>query len=165
MPRKPKHRDFFEPWKPLKTRLVGPAPFADGIPPEVDSEAAERIRAAHEKAVENADVVIWGSRMVEPAIATDIGGQKSIVMDDRHIITVVRRQTTPEGSVTHDQVADRLCDCVNACRNIPEPGHVIEGLKKLLFDMLRGDADRCDGRVLSLYAQMFSEPQELFNEE
>lgn len=149
--RKVTPRSYFEPWTATKSAVPFKNPFADGIPEGANPEAAERVIDACERLSEQADWVIWGSKMADPAIAVDMLTGKPVVSDDRRIIAVRRTQGLSDKAPTNKDIAIRIADCVNACKGIADPVAFIEDARDLLRDCVRGEADpREDNRIYSL---------------
>jgi hypothetical protein len=151
-------RSYFEPWvaRPVKGRA---RPFG-GVKPELlPQEAFDHLTAGWERSREDADWIVWGSRMADPATVVSLEGKVG-VMDDRRIIAVSHNGGLPEGSPHHGEIASRIAACVNACAGIAEPETFVAGVRALLLALVNGEADRGDPRVLPLLARCIP-PDEL----
>lgn len=125
-----KPRSFFEPWTACKSTLHGQAPIVDGIP----EDAATTILDAWQRIDRDADWILWGSQMAEPAIAQGYLSGKPVVCDDRRILAVRRTLGLPDGSPTNEEVTKRIAECVNALAGIADPVAFIEDVRSLLKD-------------------------------
>ena len=149
-------RDFHEPWVATRSKTWD-SPFRFGPPSRGDSpEEIERGRldweAARARAEADADWIIWGSRLAEPAACHNLDGSIS-VSDDRRILAVSRRGGFPEKAPGHEEFARRIVAGVNACAGIANPEGFVAEARALLKDLLTRQADGEDGRILSLLAR------------
>ena len=158
----PKPLSFFEPWSAARSKLSQVIAFPNGIPEDADREAAEKHIAACERANEHADWIVWGTGMTTPQACTNFEG-KHTVLDGRQIVTAIRNVVVEGKSAPNaEQFAKRIAATVNACAGMPDPERTIAGVRRLLLEMLRGETDQRDDRVLSLLSQMIP-PEELEN--
>jgi hypothetical protein len=151
-------RSYFEPWVAAKSKLHGDPPNTEGVP----EDAAAAMRDAWQRAEDNADWVLWGSKMADPCVVRGLVSGDAAVMDDRRIIAVRRTLGLPDGSPDHEAVARRICDCVNACQGVGDPAEFVKDVRALLLALARGELDdpREDVRVVSLLARCIP-PEEL----
>lgn len=110
--------NFFEPWEARIAR--GYEESLDIIPGEI----LESLEEAREKSLARRPWVIWGSGMVEPCVAKTMHGQDA-AMDDKGIIVKIYPNTAIEGP-RHDELAKRICVCVNACKDLLDPGKMAD---------------------------------------
>jgi hypothetical protein len=149
-------RDYHEPWFTARSTTwdaafrFGPPARAES-PEELSREVADW-HAKRAKAEADADWIVWGSRLAEPAACTNLDGS-CVVADDRRIVTMMRRSGFPEGAPTHEQFARRVVACVNACAGIANPESFVAEVRSLLLEFARNEADHHDSRVLSLLAR------------
>jgi hypothetical protein len=149
-----KIRDYHEPWTLVKSDLwkLGfkhPPTMADS--PEELRYAVADWEAARDKAEKNADVLIMGSRLTEPAMINRLTGWCSY-WDDRRILTIARMLGLPDGSPTHEEFAQRVVDCINAMTGIGDPVAFMQELTAFLMDMSRDPIDEFfGGRATRLY--------------
>lgn len=144
-----KPRFFFEPWRASKSPSHGLAPNVDGLP----EDAAASILDAWGRSDRDADWILWGSKMQEPAIAKGYGTGVGQIIGDERIIAIRRWLGLPEGSPTNEEVAKRIVDCVNAMAGIADPVAYMEDVRALLLGYLKGECDgdpRSDVRIVSL---------------
>lgn len=105
------------------------------------------------KAEAKAEWIIWGERLAGPGIDVSLSGSAT-VSDDRRIITIVRRQEFAKGVPGQEDFARRIVECVNACSAIADPVETIKATRQLLLEMVKGEADSRDDRVLAMLARM-----------
>ncbi len=155
MARRKALRSYFEPWSASRSK-TREAAFANGPPPVPGDESDVRQAALdwvakRAQAEKDADWIIWGSGMAEPGICHKLNGT-IFVTDDRRIIAIRRWLGLPVGSPSHEDVAQRIVDCVNACAGIGDPGRFVEDVRALLLEYARGESSdpREDRRVISL---------------
>lgn len=140
-----KAKDYHEPWSAEVS--AWDLAFRNG-PPPADAEQVERWEVARERARENADWIIWGSRMVEPATACTMDG-RVVVMDDRHVVVRVSPTTSiNKNAPDQELLARRIAACVNACRGMAEPDRAVDAARALLVDLSTGRASADDPRIL-----------------
>lgn len=126
--RKPTPRNFFEPWVANKSLSHGKEPATDGIPDEVRASISD----AWHRSDRDADWILWGSGMAEPAIAVGFASGKPAVMDDRRIIAIRRTTGLAEGSVNNEEIAKRIAECVTALAGVADPVAFVEDVRALL---------------------------------
>lgn len=146
-----KIKDFHEPWTTTKDQTweVG-FRFPPVQSEYIDADAIRAWEAKRETAQERATWHIWGSRMESPSITEDYYG-KMHVWDGRGIIGW---STNPAPNASHEEMAKRVCECVNACQAIANPIKLIEDVRGLLLDIVRGQTGPEDKRILSCLASM-----------
>ena len=143
MARKKAPRDYREPWTPTKSKLHGERPFKDGLPADWPEGVAQGVLDAWERADQNADWVVWGSRMAAPTVVTNLNG-KSQVMDDQRIVLVIRRSLgLPEGAPNQEEIAKRIAECVNALAGVGDPSAFMVDVRALLHP----DYARLEGAI------------------
>src|SRR3954463_3242059 len=135
---KRKARDFFEPWEARKDTAWEArvrSPLAEGVDPGV----VERWHADKARAEKNADWHVWGSRMWKPSLMSTVDGQPSVSWDTRHIVAKVTKLATEhENPPSHEDVARRIAECVNACQGVADPVDAMARARSLLLDMVNG---------------------------
>jgi hypothetical protein len=152
--KKKRIRDYHEPWSASKSDLwtLGfrtPPKHADS-PEELRVVVADW-EAARGKAEKNADWIIWGSRLNEPAVVASLLGTHGYA-DDRRILTFSRMLGLPEGSPDHEEFAKRVVDCVNAMTGIGDPIAFMQELTAFLMDMSKDPIDEVfHGRATRLW--------------
>lgn len=149
--RSAKPRSFFEPWTATKSRTHGNAPNVEGVP----EDAAGKLLDAWERSDRDADWIIWGSGMAEPAIAVGFALGKAVVMDDQRIIAVRRSLGLPEGAPTNEETCKRIAECVTALAGVADPVSFISDVRELLKSYARGEDiqdPREDMRFLNLWS-------------
>jgi hypothetical protein len=151
MSRQGQPRDYFEPWTATKSERHGSRPFPDGKPAQMLDEAYDQVVSSWERTERDADWIIWGSRMTEPAICVNLTGSITVT-GDRRIITVAKALGLPAGSPDHESIAKRICACVNACRDIADPLAFVEEARALLVALVNREVPRDDTRLLRLLA-------------
>jgi hypothetical protein len=134
---------YFEPWQ----ATVDPGwktPYQFGPPSysSVDPDEREILLAEWEgqkgRAEKNANWIIWGSRM------GDVGPTKNLMSIPgfdmgRKIIALSRHLDWPEGSPSHQEVAERIAACVSAMAGIGNPSEFIQEVRSLLLDLAKGE--------------------------
>lgn len=142
--KKLKARDYLEPWSTTKSKTweLG---FKSGPPTHFKDE--EELRAAvsewtkrRDAAEENADWILWGSRVHEPGMTRSLLG-KDVYFDDKGILTFVRNRALPEGAPTHEEMAKRVVECMNAMCGIGNPVEFMQELVAFLMDMSNDPID------------------------
>ena len=158
MARRKAPKFYFEPWVSTKSKTHGEPPETEGLP----DEAAATVRDAWQRADDNADWIIWGSRMADPCVVQGFVGGEAAVMDDRRIIAVRRWLGLEKDAPGHKEVATRICDCVNALAGVGDPVAFVTEVRALLLSLIRGECEdpRMDVRVVSLLARCIP-PEEL----
>jgi hypothetical protein len=143
--------DFGEPW--TASQAAWEAAWRSP-PPVDDPEVLERWRAARDRAKRDADWLVWGARLAEPAVAVSLTGTPAL-FDDRALVARIHPLANrPEGTPDHAAFARRIAACVTACAGIINPVATIEIVRSLLFDLLEGRADASDPRVLASAARL-----------
>jgi hypothetical protein len=157
-----KVKDYHEPWTTTKdtTWEVG---FR--FPPVVSEYRTENdVNGWHAKkanAEKDAHWTIWASRMQPPRIDEKNGQMR--VWQGQGIVGWTRN--LPE-AITHEEIATRLCACVNACRAVADPEKLIEDVRALLLDIVQGQTGPEDPRILSCLARLIpAEEIEKMNED
>jgi hypothetical protein len=147
MAKKRKARDYHEPWSLTQSqswRLSYKTPPSVAETPEDLRIAVADWEASRDKAEKNADWIIWGSRLSEPAVVPTLLGNY-VYADDRRILTFSRLLGLPDGSPTHEEFASRVIECVNAMTGIADPVMFIQELTALLTDMANDPIDEFFG--------------------
>jgi hypothetical protein len=141
-----------------KSKSHGDPPITEGLP----EDAAATIKDAWERADQNADWVIWGSKMADPCVVHGFPNGEPHVMDDRRIIAVRRWLGMEKDAPSHQEIATRICDCVTALAGVGDPAAFVADVRALLLALIRGEAEdpREDIRVVSLLARCIP-PDEL----
>jgi hypothetical protein len=154
---KQKRRSYGEPWIAERSPLwalnysSGPPSYKDGTPEE-QRQVVLDWEAKRDRSEANADWILWGHNLSDPAICTSLTGVRT-VSDDRGIIAISKRNTSRDGLPTHEEYAKRIAACVTAMAGIPDPLAWVAEVRELLDSMARGNTDRHDpqvGRLLVL---------------
>lgn len=153
-----KVRSYFEPWVPRQATARG-KPFGGVKPESIPEDVFKHLMDGWERSQEQAEWVIWGSKMADPTIVVSLDG-KAGVLDDRRIIAVSYNGGLPKGSINHGEIAERIADCVNATAGIADPVRFVTEARALLLALVKGEADRGDDRILPLLARCIP-PEEL----
>jgi hypothetical protein len=163
MARKAQPEDFHEPWLTARSKTWesayrhGPPKIGD-TPAEIQ-QATLDWEAARARAESNAEWIIYGSRLAEPAICINHDGSV-VATSDRRILAFSRVGGLPDSAPSHEDFAKRVVSCVNALAGIADPERFIAEARALLKDLLNNETDRGDRRVLSLFARCVP-PEEL----
>ena len=151
--KKSKPRSYFEPWAATKSVAHGAnPPNVEGLP----EEAAASLLDAWGRSDRDADWIVWGSGMIDPAIAVGHMSGKATVMDDRLIIAVRRNLAVPKEAPSNGDIAKRIAECVDAPgRRRPTRSRSSRTRERCLLAFATGEADdpRGDARVVSLLAR------------
>lgn len=154
MARKKRPKSYHEPWTTAKSK-VWESGFRFGPPkhretPEELLDAISQWESAKQRAEDNAEWVIWGSKMFVPEISTTLVGEIS-VSDDTGIIAIARK-ATKDGQTDQEEIAKRIAECVNACAGIADPERFIKDVRALLLGYTRGECEdpRSDPNVIGL---------------
>lgn len=149
---KNKLRDYHEPWHATQDTTWETC-FRN---PPIESEYvdADKVAAWHNAraaAEERAHWFVWASRMNPPAIhGPDAKGHMK-VWDGRGIIGWTRNLMS---GVEHKDMANRVCECVNACQAIADPMRAIADMRALLRDIVTGETGPDDVRIVSLLSRL-----------
>ena len=147
-------KSYFEPWTAAKSKLWehdcrnGPVQAIKD-----DPELLARYEGDRARAETNADWVIWGSRMAEPQVCVGLDGQGTL-LGDRRIIAISRRGDHVKGQPDQEGIAKRIAECVSAFAGIARPEELIKLVRQLLLELVRGETDGGDPRVLSALSMM-----------
>lgn len=149
MPRK-KVRDYHEPWTTTKdtTWEVG-FKFPPVVSEYRTQDDVNAWFASKDRAEKSAHWTIWADRMTVPYFHEKNGHLK--IWEGKGIIGWTRNM--PE-SMTHEEMARRVCECVNACRAVADPIRLIEDVRGLLLDIVRGQTGPDDTRIVSCLARL-----------
>lgn len=153
-----KIRSYFEPWVARKVK-GRPQPFGGKKPEAIPEDVFKHLIDGWEKSNDQAEWIIWGSKMADPCVVVSLEGKPG-VMDDRRIIAVSHNSGLPKEAVTHGEIAERIAECVNACQAIADPVRFVTEARALLLALVKGEADRGDDRILPLLARCIP-PEEL----
>lgn len=157
---KPKPKFYFEPWRAeISPRVRSAANCGDRRPEGADEDAWQRVLDARKRAEDQADWLVWGSKMGPISVATSLEGVNTVMSDER-IIVEVKPFVRPEKSATQEEIARRIATCVNACAGIATPETFVAEVRRLLLEFVRGESDSRDDRVLQLLARCIP-PEEL----
>jgi hypothetical protein len=147
---KKKVKDFHEPWSASKdTTWETGFKFPPQLSEHIDQDYINKWHATKDKACESAHWFIWGSRLSEPSVSFDYQGRFR-VWDGKGIVAFTRNLGHEPGSITHEEVCKRVCDCVNACQGIAGPEKFVTDARALLLAIVKGETDRDDPRFVSL---------------
>jgi hypothetical protein len=155
MARRSSRKSYFEPWVAMRSKAWELA-FRFGPIKVLGEQGVLDFDAAKHKAEQDADWIAWGSQMCDPAVCLSLEGSVS-VMDDRGIIVTFRKNgfIPNESSLTHADLCNRACACVNAAAGIVDPERFIADVRSLLLACVQGECEdpHQDPRVVSLLAR------------
>lgn len=109
--------EYYEPWtaQPSKSYL----PLNIEAVPE---DAALEMQANRDALETTIPWIIWGSGMTEPGNAVTANGQGEVHMDNQGIVARIEYNGTLHAKgLSQQQVAQRICACINACADVPDP--------------------------------------------
>jgi hypothetical protein len=145
-----KLRDYHEPWTTSQdTTWETGFRFPPVLSEYRTQDDVNAWHAAKENAKAKAHWTVWAARMSEPRIYEYQGQIKC--WEGKGIIGWTRNM--PDG-VSHEEMATRVCECVNAMRAVADPLALIEDVRSLLLDIIRGQTGPEDPRILKCLARL-----------
>lgn len=154
MARKKRPKSYHEPWTTSKSRAWESA-FRFGPPkhretPEELLDAISQWESAKLRAEDNAEWILWGSKMFLPEISTSITG--TIVVSDDTSIIAIAKKATKDGHTNQEEIAKRVAECINAMAGIVDPERFIKDVRALLLGYTLGECEdpRADPVVTGL---------------
>jgi hypothetical protein len=157
MARKKRPKSYHEPWATARGKVwesgfrFGPPKYRET--PEELLDAVAQWESAKQRAEDNSEWVIRGSKMFRPEIATTLIGEIS-VSDDTGIIAI-SKQATKDGQTDQEEIAKRIVDCINACAGIADPERFVKDVRALLLAYVQGECEdpRADPNVIGLLSR------------
>jgi hypothetical protein len=141
---------YFEPWAAERSRSWRPPWPAH--PAGLPAEVYEEITSKCAKLEADADWLLWGTGVAEPAVVTSLEGTLGATSGRGIVASVSKIPANDRDAPTHEAVARRICACVNALAGVAEPERALAEVRAFLLGLLAGTTAPDEAALVRLVA-------------